>query len=120
GVERVAQIRVLAADLRPERGQLRVDEGARQRDEAAHDPRPQDQEGRVDLPRDHVGVHEDAGADDAAHHDHGGVEQPEPASEGGHGPGEYMMRSSLLPGGAISQRPFPPPPWGGTGWGANE
>jgi hypothetical protein len=39
----------------------------------------------VDQPGDHRGVHEDAGADDAAHHDHGDIEEPETPGERGCG-----------------------------------
>ncbi len=73
-MERLAEIRVLPADLGPSRRELRVDERARERDGAARDPREQNQERRVNLPRDDVRVNEDARPDDAAHHDHRRVE----------------------------------------------
>src|SRR5204863_6479698 len=46
-------------------------------------PGREDQNRRVHLLRDDIGIGEDAGADDAAHHDHGGVEEAEPAGERG-------------------------------------
>jgi hypothetical protein len=61
---------------------------------AADQPDAQNQERRVHLLRDHIGIDEDAGADDAAHHDHGGVEEAGRAGGavarggvGGRGPG---------------------------------
>ena len=42
---RVAQIRVLSADARPQRRELGVDEGADERDDAADAPRAEDEAG---------------------------------------------------------------------------
>src|SRR2546423_3361117 len=80
-MEGVAQVRVLAADFGAARGQLGVDERARERDCAAREPSAEYEEGRVNLPRDDRGVDEDAGADDAAHHDHRRVEQTQTPRE---------------------------------------
>ena len=64
---------------------------------------------------DDVRVHEDAGADDAAHHDHGYVEEVELAGEG-HGGIQYnrTMLSrrqllSLLPASVLAQTPYGAP-----------
>ena len=92
-VKRLAQVGVLAADGRPPRRELRVDEGADQREDAAHGPRAQRRAGGADLLRHHGGIHEDPGADDAAHHDHGGVEERQAAGErdvGHHGPRHHV------------------------------
>ena len=78
---RIAEIRVLAADPRSKRGELRVNERADECDRAADEPRAQDQRWRVDLARDDARIHEDARADDAAHDDHRRVERPEPSRE---------------------------------------
>ena len=78
-MEGVAQVGVLAADFRTSRGELGIDERAGQRDGAAHGPRAQNQERRVDLLRDYVGIDENPRADDASHDEHGGVEQSEPS-----------------------------------------
>ena len=78
----IAQVGVLAAGLRPQRGELRVSERAEERDDAAGDPGQEDEGGGVDMPRDDVRVDEDAGADDAAHDEHGGVEGTEAAGQG--------------------------------------
>jgi hypothetical protein len=77
-VEGFAEVGVLPAHLGASRGQLGVDERARERDRATGEPRAEDEEGRVHLLRDDVRVDEDARADDAAHHDHRRVEQPQP------------------------------------------
>ena len=45
------------------------------------DPRPEDERRCVDSLRDDVGVDENSRADDAAHHGHGGAEEPELAGE---------------------------------------
>src|SRR5437762_117351 len=77
----IAQISILSAHSRPEDSQLRIDERADQGDGATDQPRTQDEHGRVHLRRDHRWVNEDAGADDAAHYDHGRVEGTEAAGE---------------------------------------
>ena len=83
GMKGLAQIRVLAANFRPERRQFGIDERAQHGDHAADDPDAEDQQGRVQLLRDDVRVDEDAGADNAAHDDHGGVEQPDLPKQSG-------------------------------------
>ena len=84
-MKRLAQIRILAADGRASRRQLRIDECAQHRNDAARDPHSKNQQRRVHLLRDDVGVDEDAGTDDAAHHDHGGVEEPNLTKQVGRG-----------------------------------
>jgi hypothetical protein len=77
----IAQIGILAANLRPARGELGIDEGAGDCDQAAGQPDPDDQQRRAHLPG-HLGrIQEDTRADDAAHHQHGRIEQAEPADE---------------------------------------
>jgi len=66
---------VLPAHSRSARCQFGVNEGAQHGHNAAGRPHAQDKHGRVQLLRHHVRVDEDASADNAAHHDHGGVEQ---------------------------------------------
>ena len=80
-VKRLSQVRVLPADLRPTRGQLRVDERARERNAAAQDPRELHHERRRNLPRHDGRVHKDARPDDAAHHYHRRVEHAETPRE---------------------------------------
>ncbi len=76
-MECLAQIGVLAADDREPRRQLRVDETAGQSDQAARDPRAEDQQRGMDPLGDKIGIDENARADDAAHYGHGGAEKPE-------------------------------------------
>src|SRR3954465_6586400 len=91
----IAQVRVLPADLGAQRRELRIRERAEQRDDAAGYPRADDQRRCVDRARHDVRVDEDARTDDAAHHDHGGVERAEAAGEGG-------GRAHALPPAAIA------------------
>ena len=79
----VAQVGVLSADVGAQRRELGVDEGAHERDDAAGGPYAEDERRGVDLPGHDVRIDEDAGADDAAHDEHGGVERAEAAGEGG-------------------------------------
>src|SRR5204862_6756449 len=51
------------------------------RDQAAGRPGADDQRRGGHLPGDDIRIHEDAGADDPAHHDHRGVERAEAARE---------------------------------------
>ncbi len=82
----VAKVRVLTADLRPERGQLGIDEGAEQRHHPTSHPRAEDQQRCVDLPGHDIWVDEDPAPDDAAHHDHRRVEGTETTGQAdGHG-----------------------------------
>jgi hypothetical protein len=77
GMQCLAQIFVLAAHFRDAVAEFRIDERAEDCDYAAGDPNGQDQHRGMKALSDHVGVHEDTGADDAAHHHHGCVEEAE-------------------------------------------
>src|SRR3954468_3545553 len=77
----VAEIRILATHARPERCELCVNKSPDESDSAADDPRPEHQPRGVNLAGDDTRIHEDAGADDPAHHDHRGVEGTEPPGE---------------------------------------
>ena len=72
---RLAKIEILAAGSGHARGKFGPDECAEQSEYAAENPDTENQKRRVDVERDDVGIDEDAGADDAAHDDHGGVER---------------------------------------------
>jgi hypothetical protein len=71
----LAQVRVLPTHFRTPRGELCVDEGARQSHDASGQPRTENQRWGVHLPRDYVGVDKDAGPNNPAHYDHRRVEQ---------------------------------------------
>ena len=73
----LAQVKILPARARQARGQLGPDERAEQGKSSAEKPDSQDQERSVHAQRNHVGIDENAGADNAAHDDHGGVEYSE-------------------------------------------
>ena len=77
----LAEVEILAACAGQPRGQLGPDESAQQGEGAARHPDAENQERRVYLPRHHAGIDEDAGADDAAHHQHRGVEYPQLAPD---------------------------------------
>ena len=77
----LAQVGVLPAHRGAQRGELGVDEGPGEGDEAAEAPRGQDERRRAHLPRHDVGVHEDARPDDAPHHEHRGAEGADLAGE---------------------------------------
>ena len=77
----VAKIGILAADLGTARGKLGVDEGGGEGDEAAKDPHADDEKRGIDVLRDFRRCDEDPGTDDAAHDEHGCVEQAEAADE---------------------------------------
>ncbi len=79
----LAQIEILPARSGQARGQFRPDEGSQQGQRTARHPDAQDEKRRVHLPCDHARVHEDARPDDAAHHQHGGVEDAELPPDGG-------------------------------------
>ncbi len=81
GMIGLTNVRVLPIQIRTARGQLRVNEGSGECDQPAQRPGEQDQRRRVHLARNHVGVDENAGADNAAHDDHGGVEQAQAARQ---------------------------------------
>ena len=70
----LAQIKILSARARQARRQFGPDECAEQGQAAAEKPDSQNQEWSVYAEGDHVRIDEDARADDAAHHDHGGIE----------------------------------------------
>ena len=80
-MKRVAQVCILPAHIRHARRQLGIDERAQHRHHAARHPHPEDQHRRMDLPGHNVRIDEDARADDAAHDDHGGVEQSDTAQK---------------------------------------
>ena len=77
--ERIAKIGILSAHRRAPRGQLCVNTAPRSAPgQAAEHPDPDDQQRRVDVPRDLGRVDENARADDSAHDEHGRVEQAQP------------------------------------------
>ncbi len=80
-VVRLAKVGILPAHLRTPRGELGPHEGAEHGDDAADQPRAEDEARRVDLARHQRRVHEDPRTDDAAHHDERGVDRTETASE---------------------------------------
>src|SRR5690349_17767585 len=80
-MKRLAQIRILPADVGPRRRQFGPDERRSQCEQTTDHPRAQNQKRRVHLPRDDCRVHEDARADNAAHDDHGRVEETETPRE---------------------------------------
>src|SRR5690349_5160531 len=108
-----AQIGILPADLWQTLSQFGVDERTGKRNDAARDPRSQNERRSVDLLGDHVGIDEDTRPNNAAHHQHCRVEESKPARElwlaGNIGPGgrhayprsgsagEIRIRTSLLP-----------------------
>jgi hypothetical protein len=74
---RIAEIRVLATHLRPQRRQLRIHKCPDQGEETAGDPGREDERGRMHGARYHRGIDEYSRSDDPAHHDHDGVEKAE-------------------------------------------
>ncbi len=76
-----AQIKILSARARQARRQLRPDERAEQGQAAAEQPDSENQKRSMYAQRDDVGIDENAGADNAAHDDHGGVEHSEQSAE---------------------------------------
>ena len=74
---RLAQERVLSADVREPPDEVRVHKAARQAHHPAQNPRDQDECGRMHDLGDVVRDHEDAGSDHAAHDQHRDVEQAE-------------------------------------------
>jgi hypothetical protein len=62
------------------RRELGPDESTEQGKSSTDKPDSQDQKGSVYAQGNHVGVYENAGADNAAHDDHGGVEYSEQLS----------------------------------------
>ena len=73
----LAQVKVLSTRARQARCKLCPDERTEQGKASAHEPDAQNQKRSVHAERNHVGVDENTGADNAAHDDHGGVEYSE-------------------------------------------
>src|SRR5689334_14325129 len=80
-MKRLSQVSILPAHLGPPCCQLCPDERSRERKQTTEHPGAEHQKRRVDLPRNDGRIHEDARPNDAAHDDHGGVEESEPARE---------------------------------------
>ena len=74
---RRAQIDVLAAGTRPERGEFRVRHGARECQQSAGEPHRQHADGMRYNLRDDAGAREDADADDVGDHDRRRIERAE-------------------------------------------
>ncbi len=104
---RVAKIRILSADVRPQRAPARRRRTRRSARWRRRSPtRRVTRRRRVDLPRDDARIDEDARADDPAHHDHRRVERAEAAGErrlgaglirsrrGGDGVGEWLRHGA--------------------------
>ena len=79
-MESFTQIGVLAADL-GRRATSSAYQRTEQGDDPAHDPGAEDQPGSRNLEGHLVGIGEDSGADDAAHDEHGGVENAQAPDE---------------------------------------
>src|SRR5262249_23705731 len=79
--EDVPEVDVLAARMRHERGELRVAERARDRDEAVKKPEEHDHARMADVLLHEAGGAEDAGADHAREHGEGRRPESEPALE---------------------------------------
>ena len=77
GMVRLAQERVLSADVRAPPDEVRVHKAARQAHHPAQNPRDEDEFGRMHDLGDVVRDHEDAGPDHAAHDQHRDVEKAE-------------------------------------------
>src|SRR4029077_20636677 len=71
----LAQVSVLTAHFRQRSCQFSPDKGAAHSNDPAKNPGRQDQCGSMHLLRDDVGIDENPGTDDAAHDQHGGVEE---------------------------------------------
>ena len=72
----LAQVSVLTAHFGQRGRQFGPYKGAAHSDNPAKNPSSQDQRWGMHLLRHHVGIYEYAGTDDAAHDQHGDVEQP--------------------------------------------
>ena len=79
--ERLAQVDVFAAGVRPQRRELRVRHRAGEREHAADEPHAEHRPGRRHEAGDDDGHEEDAAADDVGDDDGGGVERTEAALE---------------------------------------
>ena len=77
----VPKIGILAANLGAADRQLGIDKGRGKRDHAAGDPYSDDQDRRVDVPRNLGRVDENSRSDDPAHDQHGRIKHPEAADE---------------------------------------
>ena len=77
----LAQVEILASSAGQPRGEFRPDERAEQREQASQRPAAENQEWGVHAKRDDVRVDENSGADDATHHDHGGIEDSQTRSQ---------------------------------------
>src|SRR6185312_8924710 len=72
----LAQVSVLASDeIWSLRSQLGINESASQGHETSKEPAGEDERHSVNASRHDVGIHEDTGANDAAHHNHSRVKQ---------------------------------------------
>ena len=80
-MECLAQIGVLASNSGHAGRQLRIDESAENGNYTTRHPHPENQNRSMQLLRNDVRIDENAGADNAAHNDHGGVEQAHLAQE---------------------------------------
>jgi hypothetical protein len=80
-MKRFSQVRVLAADVRTYRRKLGPDKRGRESEQSAGQPCGQDDRFCRNQFGDDRRVHEDPGADDAAHDDHGGIEESETSRE---------------------------------------
>ena len=80
-MKRFANVCILAANLRPKRRELCVNERACQGYQSADCPRSQNRGRRMNCFGDNVRIHENARADDSTHHDHRRIEEPEPSRE---------------------------------------
>src|ERR1041384_6120736 len=76
-MKRFSQVSVLTADVRSQSSQFSPDECGGECKEAAKHPGAENQERSVNLKRDHRRIHKDPRADNAAHHDHGGIKEAE-------------------------------------------
>src|SRR5690242_4115294 len=73
----LSQVRVLSANIRHPRSKFSPDEGASDSDGSAGDPGTQDQTRSVHLLGHYIWIDENSGTDNASHHDHGSVEEPQ-------------------------------------------
>ena len=73
----LAQIKILPTRARQTRCELGPDESTEQGKSSTDKPDSQNQKRSVHAQGNHVGIDENAGADNAAHDDHGGVEYSE-------------------------------------------
>jgi hypothetical protein len=79
-MKRFAQVCVLATDVRAPNGKLGPNESSNEGQQTSKSPGAQNQKRCVYLLGNNIRVDENTGADDAAHYDHGGVEESESTS----------------------------------------